>query len=188
MLFRSTSNGGELARRLSAIAPAFMFNLKKRVELMELEFIHKIQADHMTVGGRTSPKSPNGTRVITGMLRRNWFPQTVVTNNAITARVFSTTPYAPIHIYGGDVTRYARSSLGSRTNKQYTIRYAQSNLKTRVTRQKQIMRAKSVLHPVTNTHQARYPARLAGIPGDWEKDFQPKFQQAMVAAFQEAKR
>ena len=60
----------------------------------ELFFIGRMQETRMS-GRREDPVSDDQTRVQTGMLRRNWFNNTVQQNDGIQFKVFSTTPYAP---------------------------------------------------------------------------------------------
>ncbi len=64
----------------------------------ELFFIGKMQQERMS-GRREDPVGADYTRVQTGMLRRNWFNQTVAQNSGITFSVFSTTPYAPFQAH-----------------------------------------------------------------------------------------
>ena len=161
----------KLRKKLADLEPKFLGALGDKLGRMSLQFISDIQTKYMNFGGRKSPIVANGTRVITGMLKRNWFNQLAIDGEKLVCRVFSTTPYAPVHIYGGDYQRYARSSLGHRTIKRSGVS-ARSRM----------------AHITTMAHMAHYPARLAGIPNDWNNQFIPAFRTAMHDSFQEAKK
>ncbi len=113
-------NGDKLRAKLEGLRPKFLGALEAKLHNEELVFISGIQQKYMSGGGRTSPITPYSTRVITGQLRRNWFNQTVAQGQGITARVFTTTPYAPVHIYGGDFTR---NTAWGKPSKSYTVHY-----------------------------------------------------------------
>lgn len=71
--------------------------MAKAIQLIQQEtlyFIARIQRDKMSFP-RSGPVQSDGTRVQTGMLRRNWFQSVVAPNQTIKAQVWSTTPYAP---------------------------------------------------------------------------------------------
>ena len=82
----------------------FLFKASQMIAQETLFFIAAIKLKMMSFP-RSGPPQSDGTRVQTGMLRRNWFNQVVAPNQAIQAKVWSTTPYAPMHEYGGDFDR-----------------------------------------------------------------------------------
>lgn len=82
----------------------FLSLVQKSLDRAAMVFIGNIQETQMT--GHYGPGGSLGTAVRTGMLRRGWFKEMVIkNNNAVLARIWSTTPYAPLHEYGGVQTR-----------------------------------------------------------------------------------
>lgn len=91
----------------------FLEDVKKKLPAAEIEFIGKIKLEQMS-----GQQGYRYTNVVTNQLRGDWYSSTSVTpNQTIQAQVWSTTPYAPIHEYGGPVQRV--SKLG----KSYVIHY-----------------------------------------------------------------
>ncbi len=74
------------------------FKEKLQVGLKDLNllFIAKIQQEQMNFP-RSGGTRSFGTRVITSQLKWEWKEATVGANQAILCRVWSTTPYAPMH-------------------------------------------------------------------------------------------
>ncbi len=88
------TNTAEFLKANQATRTRFFEQVATNLNRQELFFIGKMQQERMS-GRRQDPVGSDYTRVQTGMLRRNWFNQTVAQNAGITFSVFSTTPYAP---------------------------------------------------------------------------------------------
>ncbi len=95
----------------------FVDAVKLQLDRLNRFFIGKIQREQMNFR-KDGPPVANGTRVQTGMLKRNWFQQAVISGQSVMARVWSTTPYAPVHEHGGV---FQRNSAWGRPTKPYTI-------------------------------------------------------------------
>ncbi len=98
---------------------AFVANVQLQLDRLDRFFIGKIQQTQMNFR-KDGPPQKLGTRVQTGMLKRNWFQQAVVTGQSVMARVWSTTPYAPIHEKGLTVRR---NSAFGRPTQPYMVTY-----------------------------------------------------------------
>ncbi len=81
-------------------------------------FIGSIQRKQMNFR-KDGPPVANGTRVQTGMLKRNWFQQAVISGQSVMARVWSTTPYAPEHEKPDHTV--TRNSAFGRPTKPYLV-------------------------------------------------------------------
>ncbi len=97
----------------------FIAAVQLKLDRLNRFFIGKIQKEQMNFR-KDGPPVPNGTRVQTGMLKRNWFQQAVVTGQSVKARVWSTTPYAPLHENGGTIQR---NTAWGRITKPYKVVY-----------------------------------------------------------------
>ncbi len=98
---------------------AFVGAVQIGLDRLNRFFIGKIQREQMNFR-KDGPVQSAGTRVQTGMLKRNWFQQAVVTGQSVMARVWSTTPYAPIHEKGLAVRR---NSAFGRLTRPFVVQY-----------------------------------------------------------------
>ena len=116
--FTLKTNTAEFLAKNTASRNLFLEDVQTRLNRAELFFIGDIQKNQMT--GHFGPGGTLGTRVVTGMLRRNWFQKTIIINKKIKALVWTTTPYAPLHEEGGLVRK--TSAFGKPT-RPYWVHY-----------------------------------------------------------------
>ncbi len=102
MTFKSNTAGFLKAQKDKQVA--FVGAVQNQLDRLNRFFIGKIQREQMNFR-KDGPPQASGTRVQTGMLKRNWFQQAVLNGQSIMARVWSTTPYAPIHEKGATIRR-----------------------------------------------------------------------------------
>lgn len=117
--FSLQTNSPAFQKANKAKLAAFLERAKYELDRLNRFFIAKIQREQMNFR-KDSPVNTMGTRVQTGLLKRNWFDRVITATGSIQTRVWSTTPYAPVHEYGG---LFRRSSAFGRPTQPFWVQY-----------------------------------------------------------------
>ncbi len=160
----------------------FLAEVQVKISALNRLFIGKIQREQMNFprnnGTKHSGPRAFGTRVITGQLKRGWYDQVIMNNQHINARVWSTTPYAPMH---ENANKDGTPNNGTFQVPAHTRRPPADKRSFDIKTKRALQKPSYTI--VVKAHAVHFTKRLH-VGEAWQNDYMPAMRVAINKAFE----